>query len=168
MPDFNVESDRLKMRIANPDDQSKAMTRMGRGPSLDYITYAPGPRDVGARNARGGAAAAGLRMAAEAFNSYSLHHWLEKWLENNQGKILEAMMAKGHRAFVVQFNYSENNFAETRSYFPRNAFLAGTVPTAADSGEVLTAQFMYGPKADAIPPNSSTKFRYAYLVGELK
>ncbi|MCF1466166.1 hypothetical protein GOZ89_03865 [Agrobacterium vitis] len=166
MPDFDVSSSRLKMKPFNSNDVSEPMSRMGRGPSLDYITYAPGPREVASRNAVGGAAASVLRMGSEALNSYALTHWAKKWLENNETKILAKLMETGDGAFVVQVNYMESDANETRTYLSRDIYLLGTVPKTSDAGRILTADLMYGPKIDAQRPNNSIKFRYAYLVGE--
>lgn len=166
MPDFDVSSSRLKMKPYNGDSASQPMSRMGRGPSLDYITYAPGPREVAARNAVGGAAASALRMGSEALNSYALTHWVAKWLENNETKILSKMMEKGDGAFVVQVNYMESDAFETRTYLSRDIYLLGTVPKVSDAGKILTPDLMYGPKMDIQRPNNSIKLRYAYLVGE--
>lgn len=166
MPDFSVSSPQLLVRPAK-QTELPPLKRMGRGPSLDYLTYANGPRQVGARNAVAGGVASFLRMGAEWANEKSLSVWLRKWLENNEQTIVQKLQQHGHRAFVVQVNYAVSDSFEVRHFMGRNIYLLGTVPTTSDVGQILTEQLLYGARVDEIPRNG-TRFQYAYLVGERK
>jgi hypothetical protein len=164
VPNFNVSSVKLHVRPVN-ETELPPHPRMGRGPSFEYLTYRRGPREAGARGAAAGGAAALFRMGAEAVNEYSLTPWLRNWLKNNESDIIAELDEKQHSVFIVQVNYAVAYTFETRAFLARDIYLLGTVPTLGNVNDILTADRLYGPKVDAIPPNNATRFQYAYLVG---
>ncbi|SFU10949.1 hypothetical protein [Mesorhizobium sp. YR577] len=165
MPNFSVSSPKLRVRPLAEADLAP-VKRMGRGPSLEHLTYASGPREFGARNATAGAAAALFRQGSEALNEYALTHALKVWLENNEAKIVAEMSASGSQAFVVQVNYAVTPSFETRVFMGRGIYLLGYAPSRSDVSKILTPERLYGPSVDATPSNRATKYVYAYLVGE--
>ncbi|MEO9338549.1 hypothetical protein ABFT80_13990 [Mesorhizobium sp. SB112] len=164
MPNFDVSSQKVHVR---PVHQSELppLRRMGRGPNLDYMTYASGPRQMGARNARAGARGSALQMVMSAANENSLAVWLKGWLRNNETSIVQQMEAKGHSTFVLQVNYQVSDSFENRVFESRDIYLLGTVPTQNDVGTILTEERLYGPQMDVTPRTKLTKLQYAYLVG---
>ncbi|MFT4180700.1 MAG: hypothetical protein QM636_02150 [Rhizobium sp.] len=165
MVDFSVSSPALQMEPARQTDLPP-VKRAGRGPSYDYFSYQSGPREFAARGQAMGAAASLFRMFAEKTNEMSLTHWLKRWLGNNEAHIIREMDTNHHSTFVAQFNYSVSD-GETRVLMARGAYLLGTVASRADVGKILTPDFLYGPRIDAIPPNG-TLFQTVYLVGGRK
>ena len=164
MPNFNVTTPQFRVR---PVSQSELppVQRMGRGPSLDHLTYANGPRQYNNRMAVGGAVAAAVSYVAGGINEASLSVWLKNWLKANQGKINQQLLRNQHSVFIVQVNYAVGNSFGNQMFLSRDIYLLGTVPTTKDVGIILTPDVLYGPQMDAIP-NYATKFQYAYLVGE--
>jgi hypothetical protein len=164
MPNFNVTTSQFRVR---PVSQSELppVQAMGRGPSLDYLTYANGPRQFNSRMAAGGAVAAAVSSVSAGLNEASLTVWLKNWLKANQVKISEQLLRNNHSVFVIQVNYAVANSFGNRMFLSRDIYLLGTVPTVKQIDTILTADVLYGPKLDAIP-NNATQFQYAYLVGE--
>ncbi|MEZ2223275.1 hypothetical protein [Rhizobium sp. RCC_161_2] len=165
MVDFSVSSPALQMEPVRQTDLPP-IRRAGRGPSYDYFSYQSGPREFAARGQAMGAAASLFRMFSEKANEMSLTHWLQRWLRNNEPNIIREMDTNHHSTFVAQFNFSVSD-GETRVFMARGAYLLGTVASRADVGKILTQDFLYGPRIDAIPPNG-TLFQTAYLVGGRK
>jgi len=165
MVDFSVSSPALQMELVKQTDLPPAR-RVGRGPSYDYSSYQSDPREFAAHGKAMGAAASLFRMFSERANEMSLTHWLQRWLHNNEARIIREMDTSEHSAFVAQFNYSVSD-GETRVLMARGAYLLGSVPNRADIGKILTPQVFYGPSMHETLSNG-TLFQIVYLVGGRK
>ena len=164
MPNFNVTTPQFRVRPVS-QNELPPVQGMRRGPSLEYLTYANGPRQYNSRMAAGGAVAAAVSYISGGINEASLSVWLKNWLKANQGKINQQLLRNQHSVFIVQVNYAVGNSFGNQMFLSRDIYLLGTVPTTKDVGTILTPDVLYGPQVDAIP-NYATKFQYAYLVGE--